>query len=45
MYQSVVFMDRRAELIQNECPIHREVYMEAPPKVEYYLTDVGKSFI
>ncbi len=25
--------------------IHREIYREIPPKVEYTLTDVGKSFV
>ncbi len=24
--------------------IHREIYKEIPPKVEYHLTDFGKSF-
>ena len=25
--------------------LHREIYKEIPPKVEYSLTDIGKSFV
>jgi len=31
--------------LENDGFIHREIYKEIPPKVEYTLTDLGKSFI
>lgn len=31
--------------LENDGFLHREIYKEIPPKVEYSLTDFGKSFI
>ena len=31
--------------LENDGFIHREIYKEVPPKVEYTLTELGKSFI
>ncbi len=31
--------------LEDEKMVKREVYAEVPPRVEYYLTDKGKSFI
>lgn len=31
--------------LENDGFLHREIYKEIPPKVEYSLTDLGKSFI
>lgn len=31
--------------LENDGFLHREIYKEVPPKVEYTLTELGKSFI
>jgi len=31
--------------LERDSLVHREVYREVPPKVEYSLTEIGKSFI
>lgn len=31
--------------LENDGFIHREIFKEIPPKVEYTLTDLGKSFV
>ena len=31
--------------LEKDQMVHREVYQEVPPKVEYSLTDAGRSFI
>ena len=31
--------------LENDGFLHREIYKEIPPKVEYTLTELGKSFI
>ncbi|HWP95307.1 MAG TPA: helix-turn-helix domain-containing protein [Syntrophomonadaceae bacterium] len=39
-----VLTQQLKELEHNKM-VHREVYKEVPPKVEYSLTEIGKSFI
>lgn len=36
---------RRFGELERDKLIHREVYKEVPPKVEYSITEIGKSFI
>lgn len=38
-------LTRELRLLENFHLVHREVYREVPPKVEYSLTDIGKHFI
>ncbi|MDP4093963.1 MAG: helix-turn-helix domain-containing protein [Bacillota bacterium] len=31
--------------LENDSMVHREVYREVPPKVEYSLTEIGRNFL
>jgi len=39
------YLTKELRMLESYGLIHREVYPQVPPKVEYSLTDMGKNFI
>ena len=37
-------LSQRLKILESEGLVHREVFPEVPPRVEYSLTEIGKSF-
>ena len=37
-------LSQRLKILEYEGLVHREVFPEVPPRVEYSLTEIGKSF-
>lgn len=39
------YLTQQLKELERDGLVHREVYKQVPPKVEYSLTDIGKTFI
>lgn len=37
-------LSQRLKILENEGLVNREIFAEVPPRVEYSLTEIGKSF-